>query len=87
MAKSTLRGIIAVVGIVIISVIALILTAITDRLDIGMILSTLLSSIFLRFVFREEIDEKIKNDNSVTLTEEEYERFCKISKNNDKFAK
>jgi len=85
MAKSTLRGIIAVVGVVIISVIMLIVTA--DRLDIAMILSILLSTIFLGIVFRKDIDEKIKNNNSVTLTKEEYERYCKISKDNDKFAK
>ena len=85
MAKSTLRGIIAVVGVVIISVIMLIVTA--DRLDIAMILSILLSTIFLGIVFRKDIDEKIKNNNPVTLTKEEYERYCKIAKNNDKFAK
>jgi len=87
MAKSVLRGIIAVIGIVIISLIGVAIMVTTERGDIAFILVIILSTIFLRIVLRKELAEKLKENDSVTLTKEEYEYFCEISKSNDKFAK
>lgn len=87
MTKSVLRGIIAVIGLVIISLIGLAITVKTERFDIALILVCILSTVFLRIVQRKELAEKLKENDSVTLTKEEYEYFCKISKSNDKFAK
>ena len=87
MAKNVLRGIIAVIGLVIISLIGVAIMEKTERGDIAFILVILLSTVFLSIVQRKELAEKLKENDSITLTKEEYENFCKISKSNDKFAK